>query len=132
MKNFVFLILQLFGLWLLNEAGYWFVETLQLPLPGNVMGMLLLFALLATKTIPLRWIEQASGLLIKHLAFFFIPIAVGLMNFGDLFLQNGVAFIIAIIGSVAIGMLITGFTSQKLVSRSGKGGSASEHHRDAI
>ncbi|MFP3124977.1 MULTISPECIES: CidA/LrgA family protein [Bacillaceae] len=130
MKNFVFLILQLLGLWLLNEAGYWIVETLQLPLPGNVMGMLLLFALLATKTIPLRWIEQASGLLIKHLAFFFIPIAVGLMNFGDLFLQNGVAFITAIIGSAAIGMLITGFTSQKLASK--KGESVGEHHRNAM
>lgn len=130
MKNLVFLIPQLLGLWLLNEAGYWIVETLQLPFPGNVMGMLLLFVLLVTKTIPLRWIEQASGLLIKHLAFFFIPIAVGLMNFGNLFLKNGAALITAIIGSAAIGMLITGATSQKLASK--KGESASEHHRNAI
>lgn len=130
MKNLVFLILQLLGLWLLNEAGYWIVETLQLPLPGNVMGMLLLFALLGTKTVPLRWIEQASGLLIKHLAFFFIPIAVGLMNFGSLFLQNGVALITAIIGSAAIGILITGAASQKLASK--KGESADEQHRNAM
>lgn len=132
MKKFFLLIPQLLGLWLLNEAGYWIVETLRLPLPGNVMGMLLLFILLQTKVIPLRLIEQASGLLIKHLAFFFIPIAVGFMNYGELFMQNSVALLAAIIGSTAIGILITGVISQKLALRKGENANEQQQHRDAI
>ena len=122
MKKTIIVVIQLSFLWLLNELGYFLVKTFHLPMPGNVIGMVMLFVLLITGVVKLSWIEDASSLLIKHLAFFFIPIAVGLMNFGSLFLKSGLSFLIVVIGSIVVGMFVTGFVSQGLVKK--KGGAA--------
>lgn len=119
MKKTIIIVVQLLFLWLLNELGYFIVNTFHLPIPGNVIGMVLLFVLLITGAVKLSWIEDASSLLIKHLAFFFIPIAVGLMNFGSLFIQSGLSFLIVVIGSIVVGMYVTGFISQGLVKKKG-------------
>lgn len=119
MKKTIIVILQLLFLWLLNELGYFLVKAFHLPMPGNVIGMVMLFLLLITGVVKLSWIEDASSLLIKHLAFFFIPIAVGLMNFGSLFLKSGLSFLIVVIGSIVVGMYVTGFVSQGLVKKKG-------------
>lgn len=117
MKKTLIIITQLISLWLLNELGYFLVETFHLPIPGNVLGMVLLFLLLLTGIVKLSWVEAASSILIKHLAFFFIPIAVGLMTFGELFLTSGLSFLIMVVGSIIIGMYVTGIVSQVLVKR---------------
>lgn len=117
MKKTIIVISQLVFLWLLNELGYFLVETFHLPIPGNVLGMVLLFLLLLTGVVKLNWVEAASSILIKHLAFFFIPIAVGLMTFGALFLTSGLSFLIVVIGSIVAGMYVTGIVSQGLVKK---------------
>ena len=127
MKKTVIIVIQLVFLWFLNELGYFLVETLNLPLPGNVLGMVILFVLLMTGVVSLKWVEVASSFLIKHLAFFFIPIAVGLMNFGLLFLQNGFSLLIVIVGSAAIGIYVTGAVSQTLTDK--KVGAANDRSR---
>lgn len=119
MKKTMIVVIQLFFLWLLNELGYFLVNTFHLPMPGNVVGMILLFVLLLTGVVKLSWIENASSLLIKHLAFFFIPIAVGLMNFGSLFLKSGLSLLIVVVGSLAVGIFATGAVSQELVKKKG-------------
>lgn len=120
LKTTFIVILQILFLLLINEVGYFIVKTFQLPIPGNILGMILLFILLLTGVVKLEWIDKASSLLIKHLAFFFIPIAVGLMNFGPLFLERGISFLIIIVGSIIIGMFVTGAVSQQLIKRRGK------------
>ncbi len=129
MKKVVVIILQLCLLWFLNELGFFLVETLNLPIPGNVLGMVMLFGLLMTGVVSLKWVEEASSFLIKHLAFFFIPIAVGLMNFGPLFMQNGFFLIIVIVGSAAIGIYVTGIVSQVLAEK--KEGVTNDRTRDS-
>ena len=71
--------LQLLGLWLLNFAGVWIVETLGVSIPGNLVGMIGLYLLLSCGLVKLSWFDATRSFLIKHLAFFFIPITVGLM-----------------------------------------------------
>src|SRR5207248_87151 len=46
------LVLELSGLWVISKVGYAVVALLRVPLPGNVAGMLLLFALLCTRVVP--------------------------------------------------------------------------------
>ncbi|WP_054637564.1 CidA/LrgA family protein [Thalassobacillus sp. C254] len=116
-RDYSLLVFQLFLLWLINEAGYLLVNVFNLSLPGNVMAMLILVSLLASGIIPLKFVERAANLLIKHLAFFFIPIAVGLMNFGEFFLQHGLILVLGLIISTGIGMFITGFISQYLAKK---------------
>ena len=111
---------QLTALLLINAAGYAVASTLQLPLPGNLLGMLFLFTLLATRVVPLAWVETSAALLVRHLGFFFIPITVGLMGFADLFLTNGLAILVILVVSAAVGICVAGFSSQRLASRTRK------------
>ena len=63
--------LQILGLWALNIAGNWVIEKTAVPIPGNLIGMVLLYALLAAGIVKLSWFEPAGSFLIRHLAFFF-------------------------------------------------------------
>lgn len=108
---------QLFILWLLNEIGMKLVAWLDIPIPGNVIGMILLFILLLTGVIKLEWINEASSFLLKHLVFFFLPITVGIMTLGPIFLNYGIPLAFVLFGSAAFGIILTGAVSQLLASR---------------
>ena len=117
MKTACTLLAQLLGLLVLNYAGYAMASALHLPLPGNLVGMLLLLALLVTGALPLRWVEGSAALLTRHLAFFFIPITVGLMSFADLFLETGPAILVTLVLSAAAGICVVGLSAQTLGRR---------------
>lgn len=50
------------------------------PIPGGVLGAILLAALLLTDVLPLRWFSDGADLLLKHLGLFFVPAAVVAMR----------------------------------------------------
>ena len=105
---------QIAALLVINKLGYLVTGALHVPLPGNLVGMLFLLLLLGTGLVPLRWIEASASLLIRHLAFFFVPITVGLMGFRDLFRDNGPAIVVTLVLSAAVGILVAGRSSQRL------------------
>ncbi len=51
-----------------------------LPIPGNIIAMLLLLLCLCSNIIKLKDIENISNFLLDHLAFFFVPAGVGLIT----------------------------------------------------
>jgi holin-like protein len=117
LKKLALITIQTTALLLISEAGHVFVGALQLLLPGNLVGMLMLFALLTCGVIRLEWVEASASMLVRHLASFFIPIAVGLMAFGDLFVNYGVEIVVTLMLSAAIGIYVAGLTSQVLTRR---------------
>ena len=110
--------LQVLGLWELNFAGVWLVARTALPIPGNLVGMVALYALLAVGIVKLTWFETAGSFLVKHLAFFFVPITVGLMDADALIATRGVAIILILSSSAGIGILLAGGVSQCLLRKS--------------
>ena len=114
------IVLQIALLWLLFMAGDLVVSLMHLPVPGNVFGMLLLFVLLTFNVIPLKWVEEGAGLLLKHMAFFFIPIAVGLMVWGDLFLAQGIQLLTVVMIGAVVTILTTAYTVLFLIKKYGK------------
>lgn len=116
-KYIVLFSAQLFLLWLLNQLGIFIVLYFHLPIPGNVVGMILLFVFLMTGVIKLEWINDAASFLLKHLVFFFIPISVGIMTFGALFLQSGLSLTLILIVSASVGIIVTGTVSQMLTQK---------------
>jgi holin-like protein len=117
MRTSITIAIQVAALVVINRVGYSIAEALQLPLPGNLLGMLVLLSLLATGLVPLRWVESSASVLIRHLGFFFVPITVGLMGLGEFFLDNGVAILITLVVSAVIGISVAGLSSQRLASR---------------
>ncbi len=102
------MLLQLAGLLGLNLLGRWIAQSLHLPLPGSVIGMLLLFCLLMTRVIRLEWVEPTAALFNRHLAFFFVPIAVGLLAYGSVIRSDGALMLLAGVLSVTAGIAVTG------------------------
>jgi holin-like protein len=95
-------------LWAIFAGSNVVVTRLHLRVPANIVGMLLLFALLSTGIVKERWISPAAGVLTRHLAFFFIPVAVGLMDCGGLLWPVGHWLLLAIVVSSVAGMVVSG------------------------
>jgi len=120
MRTVAVTIAQVAGLLAINNTGYAVAGALRLPLPGNLLGMLLLLGLIASGVVPLRWVEGSAALLIRHLGFFFVPITVGLMGAGELFASNGTAILTILIVSAAMGIGAAGLSSQRLAAWRGR------------
>ena len=108
MKNTLKIIGQIFLLWVIYYLSTYLVRFFHLPIPGSVLGMILLFTLLSTGVIKEQWLSAATNPLLKHLSFFFIPIAVELMEWGDLFIQKGYLLFFPLVISTLVALLITG------------------------
>jgi len=105
---------QLALLIVIYQVGNLVVRWTGLPIPGNVVGILLLYALLNLGLIPLEYVQDAADFLLRHLVFFFIPVAVDLMNWGGVFYRYGLMLALAIITSTVLTFLGTGFIAQWL------------------
>lgn len=93
-------------------AADWLARSLALPIPGNVLGIIVLFALLCAGLVKESWISEAASFLLRHLVFFFVPIAVGLMNWGGVFYDYGWVLLAAIVLSTALPLLVVGYLAQ--------------------
>lgn len=114
---------QIFLLWVIYYLSTWIVHSFHIPLPGSVLGMIVLFTLLATGLVKEEWLTAATTPLLKHLSFFFIPIAVELMEWGDLFVQKGYLLFLPLVVSTLVALLATGGIVQLLTrSSNGKSG----------
>lgn len=112
-------LIQLVGLLLINKVGFYIVDLFDLLIPGNVLGMIILFLLLWMKIIRLEWVEGAADFLVRHLSFFFVSISVGMMTLGGLIAENGIQLGVILVFSAIIGMVFAGGTSHFLLVRKG-------------
>jgi len=127
-KNALLFLAQLFIIWAIYTLSDYIVDFLHLPIPASVFGMIVLFLLLSKGIIQVRYIERAASFLNKHLAFFFVPFAVGLMNYGGLIKSSGVQILLMIMGSSVVGLLITAGLTQYLSRREGAKREQSNSH----
>ena len=118
MQYFLKIIGQLFLLWVIYYTSTFFVTFFHLPIPGSVLGMISLFIMLSTGLIKEQWLSDAANPLLKHLSFFFIPIAVELMEWGDLFTQKGHLLFLPLVISTLVALLTTGGVFQILIKAS--------------
>lgn len=111
-------ILRQFGFILgLSLLGDLIKKFFKLPLPGSVIGMIILFLLLYFKVVKVESLKEISSFLLDHLAFFFIPAGVGLMAYMGVLKENWLEIGgISLITTVLV-FLITGSTIQFLRKR---------------
>ncbi len=80
------------------------------PLPGSVLGMVLLTAALQLRLLRAHWVAPAATLLIRNMGFLFVPPGVGLMlHFGLIrreWLPIGLGALLSIVAVlVGVGLL---------------------------
>ena len=97
-------------------AGEVFVRGLALPMPGPVIGLMLLLVLLMARDRfkvlahgPLQGegVESASRGLLANLSLLFVPAGVGVVQKLDLVAEHGIAFLGVLAVSVMVTLLVT-------------------------
>ncbi|QQZ09736.1 CidA/LrgA family protein [Heyndrickxia vini] len=97
-----------------------FSVLLHLSIPGSILGLVILFILLQTKVIKLKWIEVGGNWLVAELLLFFIPSAVGILQYKQLLMENGFKIFAVIVISSTIVMVCSGFLAEKMARRKEK------------
>ncbi|MGC8524455.1 MAG: CidA/LrgA family protein [Acidibrevibacterium sp.] len=92
-------------------------RALALPVPGPVLGMLILLAGLALggragKSAP--EVKRAAEGLLSHLGLLFVPAGVGVITELDVLGANWLAVVLTLFGSTMAGLIVTGVVMQRL------------------
>ncbi|WP_239257247.1 CidA/LrgA family protein [Listeria ilorinensis] len=110
-------ITQIGGLILFFEFGDFLQHQFRLPLPGNLIGMMVLFLCFLTGIIKISWLESGANFLLAVTPLFFVPALTGLMNYGELFLHQGYLILGVTIISGLLIFFLTGYFIQLLTER---------------
>jgi len=88
-------------------AGELIARVAHLPVPGPVLGMLILFAgLMLRGGVPAAVQETAGGIL-RHLSLLFIPAGVGVMVHMERLSAEALPVVLALFGSTLFGVAVT-------------------------
>ncbi len=89
-------------------AGEVIARLLRLPVPGPVIGMVILFgALLLRADVP-EDVGAVTGGLLQNLSLLFVPAGVGVMLHAQLLAENWVALSMALLLSAVLTIAVTG------------------------
>ncbi|OBW58321.1 MULTISPECIES: CidA/LrgA family holin-like protein [Bacillus cereus group] len=111
--KYVTLLLQVGVLYVFSLVGTWIQGVFHLSIPGNLIGMLILF--LSTRVLPLKWFELGSEKLIVFLPLFLIPSTTGLMEYGSfLFSKESIIFLL-VVASTVVALIVTGILISILI-----------------
>jgi holin-like protein len=109
--------LQIILLTIIFLLGEGIVRLFHLPVPGSIIGLVILFVLLQLKIIKLSWVEKGGNLLLAELLLFFIPAVVGLINYTDVIKQYGLQIMTVIAVSTVLVMSVTGVVAELVAKR---------------
>lgn len=98
----------IFGFLFLGEV---IVELFNLPIPGNVVGMILLTFALVFKVVRLEEVGREAELLVKNMSVMFIPPGVGIVLYWGLIKAQA----LPIFGALILSFFVTIILTAKLV-----------------
>ncbi|WP_304167005.1 CidA/LrgA family protein [Lonsdalea britannica] len=93
-------------------AGNTISALLPITIPGSIIGMLILFALLSSQILPADWVRPGCHLLIRYMALLFVPIGVGVMSYFDLLRSQFGPIVVSCLISTLIVMVVVGYCTQ--------------------
>ncbi len=97
-------------------AGEIAATALLLPVPGPVLGMLLLFGLRLVRRRPAPAFDRFCRGLLQHLGLLFVPAGVGVVLHLELLAAAWAPIAAALIVGTAATMVVTGWLMQRLAS----------------
>ena len=115
--KFLKIILQICMIYFITVLGSWIQDTLNIPIAGSIIGLVILFLLLQFKIIKEEWIKDGANLLLSTMIFFFIPSIVGAMNLVDQINAQFIFLIVLVIASTCIVALSSGYIAEKMLKR---------------
>ena len=106
-------------------AGEVLVRLTGLPVPGPVVGMVLLFVLLQlrppeedrSRSSLAHGTVRAADVLLRHLQLLFVPAGVGVVVYLGVLREEALPIGVALVGSWLAGLLVVGWSAAWLVGR---------------
>lgn len=111
------IVVQVAFLWGISIAADALANILHSPIPGSILGFVALFLLLKLKVIKLSWVEKGADFLLANLLLFFIPAAVGIVQYGHMVRVDGIRLVGLILISIVLVMGWTGWLAERLAKR---------------
>lgn len=112
-------IRQLAIIFAVTAVGEILKYVLPLPVPASIYGLVIMLALLMTKTIKLEQVKDTGEFLIEIMPLMFIPPSVGLMASWGQFKEMLIPLVVISLVSTVVVMVSTGKMSDFLLSRKG-------------
>lgn len=103
----------IFLIYLMGES---IATLLPIAIPGNIIGMLLMFLFLTLKWIKLQQVQTVGRFLLSHMAFLFIPAGVSIMESFELIKDDWFKIILICILTTIITFAATGVTAKGVIT----------------
>ena len=108
----------------LQLLGEVIARGLDLPVPGPVIGMALLFVVLLLKGGPGETLQTTSQTLLSHLSLLFVPAGVGIVVHLARVADEWLALLVALVVSTFVSMAVTALVMKALARKAATGESA--------
>ncbi|UOQ95632.1 CidA/LrgA family holin-like protein [Halobacillus shinanisalinarum] len=108
------IILQIGILYVFSMIGDAVHNIFHIPIPGSIIGLILLLICLLYKIVPLKIIEDGASFLLSFLPLLYIPAMVGIMKYPSLISSSGAILFLVVVMSTIVTMIAAGITSQFL------------------
>ena len=110
-------LLAMAGLVVLQFLGDVLVARTGWPVPGSLVGLLLLLAGLALRGRVPQALDDVSSPLLRHLMLLLIPSVAAVGLYAGLLAQHAVAFLLVSVGVTALTIVVTAWTLQRILKR---------------
>jgi holin-like protein len=115
--KFAVIVLQVLFIHVFLFLGAALKEVIPLPIPASMFGLILLFLALYFKFVKLEWVEKGAKWLMAELLLFFVPSAVGIVNYDDILSLQGAEIVLLIGISTVIVLGMTALVAEKITGR---------------
>lgn len=101
-------------LYALQLAGGAVARLLHVPVPGSVIGMLLLTAALRVEIVRVALVRPMAELLLEHLGLLYVPAGAALLLYVGLLRASWLPILVASVASTLAVLLVVGTLQQRL------------------
>lgn len=117
----VTVILQIVLISCFAMIGDWISLTFHLPLPGNIIGLILLYLALKSRLLQIEHVERGGKLLLLVMPLFFVPALSGIMDYTDFMRQSGLQVLVILVISSLLTLTGSAYIVDRLARRKEEG-----------
>ena len=111
------LYVQLMIIFMISLVGEGISSVFQLPVPGSIIGLVLLFLALQFKLLRLRHISMVGNFLLANMTILFLPPAVGIMDKFQVIAPYLLPIILIVLGAIVLNVCVIAVVVQLIKTR---------------
>lgn len=111
------LYVQLMIIFMISLVGEGISSVFHLPVPGSIIGLVLLFLALKFKLLRLRHISMVGNFLLANMTILFLPPAVGIMDKFQVIAPYLLPIILIVLGAIVLNVCVIAVVVQLIKTR---------------